>query len=134
MLLVLVFNGLTIWLFILPKLDVEGSNPFARFVETLVGLSITRAHLCGCKGGVIHLSLTAGLYFYDFFSFSIDLVSANVKGKIYCEKTALMRGKLGDTAETALDRSVAGKAGTRLKACYIPVLVSHRVFPERKER
>ena len=134
MLLLLVFNGLTIWLFILPKLDVEGSNPFARFVETLVGLSITRAHLCGCKGGVIHLSLTAGLYFYDFISCGINLVLAGENRKIYCEKTALMRGKLGDTAETALNRSVAGKAGSRFEACYITVLVGHRVFPECEER
>jgi len=42
MLLVLVFTGLTIWLFILPKLDVEGSNPFARFFEKPLRLSITQ--------------------------------------------------------------------------------------------
>ena len=82
----------------------------------------------------INPCFAAGLNFGDFLGYGFDLAFIDVKAKIDCEKTALMWSKLRNPAKYTLNRSVEGKARTRLKPRYIAVLVGHRIFPEREER
>jgi hypothetical protein len=80
------------------------------------------------------VSFPAGLDSSYFIRNGLDLIFANVKHKINCERAALMRRKFRDAAELSLNCPVAREAGTWFEACYISIFQGDRVFPKRKER